>query len=103
MIADDVMLLWWLALALLLVVTLVVAGLLAWLQNRARAIERLVGAIWQAGQRVAANTVHVPKLYGIADAVEAILASAGRTLARAEAIEAHAEGCPGCPACIWRG
>lgn len=102
MIGDDAMTLWWIALAVLLVVTLVVAGLLYWLHTRARAIDHLVGAIWQAGQRVAGNTVHVPKLYAIADGVEAILGSAGRTLGHADAIATHAEGCPGCPACIWR-
>lgn len=102
MIGDETMALWWLALGALLVVTLVVAGLLSWLQSLARRIDRLVGAIWQAGQRVAANTVHVPKLYGIGDAAETILASAERTLGHADAIATHAEGCPACPACLGR-
>jgi hypothetical protein len=96
------MTLWWIALALLLVVSLVVAALLYWLHTRAREIERLVGAIWQAGQRVAGNTVHTPQLYRIADGVEAILARASRIAAHARTIEAHAESCPGCPQCIWR-
>jgi Na+/H+-translocating membrane pyrophosphatase len=96
------MTLWWIALALLLVVSVVVAALLYWLHTRAREIERLVGAIWQAGQRVAGNTVHTPQLYRIADGVEAILARASRIAAQARAIEAHAESCPGCPQCIWR-
>jgi hypothetical protein len=103
MISDQSMLLWQVALAVTFVVALVVAGLLYWLHNRAREIDRLVGAIWQAGQRVASNTVHIPQLYGIAEAVEAIVARAGRIATHAGAIEAHAQSCPGCPQCIWRG
>jgi hypothetical protein len=103
MIGEEAMTLWGLALGTLLLVTLVVAGLLYWLQNRAREIDQLVGAIWQAGQRVAANTVHIPKLYGVADGVEAILGSARRTLGHADAIAHHAAHCTGCPQCIWRG
>ena len=102
MISDQAMILWQLALLVTLVVALVVAGLLYWLHNRAREIDRLVGAIWQAGQRVANNTVHIPQLYGIADSVEAILARAGGIAGHAAAIEAHAAGCPGCPQCIGR-
>jgi len=102
MISGEAMLLWQIALAVTLAVTLVVAALLHWLYRSARAIDRLVGAIWQAGQRVAANTVHIPQLYGIAEAVEAILARAGRIATHAAAIEAHAEGCPGCPQCLRR-
>ena len=96
------MTLWWIALALLLVVSVVVAALLYWLHTRAQEIERLVGGIWQAGQRVANNTIHTPQLYGIADGVEAILATASRLAAHARAIEDHAKTCPGCPQCIWR-
>jgi hypothetical protein len=102
MISEQDMALWWLALAVLLVVALVVAGLLYLLHGRAREIDRLVGAIWQAGQRVANNTVHIPQLYRIADGVDAILAKAGRIAGHAAAIEAHAARCPGCPQCIWR-
>ena len=79
------MILWQIALVVTLVVALVVAGLLYWLHDRARAIDRLVGAIWQAGQRVAGNTVHIPQLYGIADGVEAILAKAGQIAGHAAA------------------
>lgn len=102
MIGEQAMLLWQIALVVTLAVALVVAGLLYWLHSRARQIDRLVGAIWQAGQRVANNTVHIPQLYGIADVVDAILGKAGRIATHAGAIAAHAENCPGCPQCIWR-
>ena len=102
MIGEPAMLLWQIALIVTLAVALVVAGLLYWLHHRARAIEHLVAAIWQTGQRVANNTVHIPQLYAIADGVEAILASAGRIGGHAAAIEAHAADCRGCPQCIWR-
>jgi hypothetical protein len=102
MISAQAMLLWQIALVVTLVVALVVAALLYWLHNRARAIDRLVAAIWQAGQRVANNTIHIPQLYGIGDGVDAILASAGRIAGHVAAIEAHAASCSGCPQCIWR-
>jgi hypothetical protein len=102
MIGEQAMILWQIALAVTLVVALVVAGLLYWLHNRAREIDHLVAAIWDAGQRVASNTVHIPQLYGIADGVEAIFDRAGRIVGHAGAIEAHAASCPGCPQCIWR-
>jgi hypothetical protein len=102
MIGEQAMFLWQIALIVTFVVALVVAGLLFWLHNRARVIDRLVAAIWQAGQRVANNTVHIPQLYGIADGVEVILAKASRVAEHAAAIEAHAADCPGCPQCIWR-
>lgn len=102
MISEQAMSLWQIALVVTLVVALVVAGLLYWLHNRAREIDRLVGAIWQAGQRVANNTVHIPQLYGIADAVDATLAKTSRIATHTGAIEAHAASCPGCPRCIWR-
>ncbi len=102
MISDQAMLMWQIALVATLVTTLVVGALLLWLHRVARQIDHLVGAIWQAGQRVANNTIHIPVLYRIGDLVDAILAKAERIAAHAAAIEAHARSCPGCPQCIWR-
>jgi hypothetical protein len=102
MIGGEALLLWWIALVALVVVSLVVAGLLYWLHVTAGRIEALVGDVWQAGQRVANNTVHIPQLYRIAERVEAILARASRILEHAGAIDAHAAACPGCPRCLFR-
>jgi hypothetical protein len=93
---------WWTALALGLVVTLVVAALLALLYRQAQRIETLVAGIWEAGQRVANNTVHIPLLYRTDEAVTQILTAAGGIAQSAAAIESHANGCPGCPQCLLK-
>lgn len=91
---------WWVSLALGLVVSAVVAILLWLIQRRALAINGHVARIWDVGQRVAANTVHIPALYRTATVAEEILATAVRIDAGAAAIETHATGCPGCPGCM---
>ncbi len=93
---------WWTSLALGLTVSLVVALLLWLIQRAAATINRRVARIWDAGQRVAANTVHIPTLYKTNAVAGEILASALRINTGAAAIEAHAAGCPGCPQCILR-
>jgi hypothetical protein len=93
---------WWASLALGVVVSGVVA-LLLWLIHRGAAqIDRTVSAIWDTGQRVANNTVHIPTLYKTNDVAGQILATALRIDAGAAAIEAHARGCPGCPHCMLK-
>ena len=98
---DAAATLWALSLVLGLVVTLVVAALLWWLFREARAILGPVAGIWEAGQRVANNTVHIPLLYRTASIAGGILTAAGGILHAAAAIETHAAGCPGCPQCMW--
>lgn len=93
---------WWTSLALGVVVAGVVA-LLLWLIHRTAAtIDRRVAAIWDTGQRVANNTVHIPTLYKTNEVAGQILATAMRIDAGAAAIEAHAQGCPGCPQCMLK-
>lgn len=90
----------WVSLLLGLVVSGVVA-LLLWLIHRsACTIDRRVARIWDVGQRVANNTVHIPALYKTVDVAGQILATAVRIDAGAAAIERHANGCPGCPQCM---
>ena len=91
---------WWTTLALGLVVSAVVA-LLLWLIHRGAAvIDGHVSRIWDTGQRVANNTVHIPILYKTNEVAAQILATALRIDAGAAAIETHANGCPGCPKCM---
>jgi len=92
---------WWLAIVLVAVVTLVVAILLARIVKVAGAINNEVAVVWANGQRVANNTIHIAALYQTADAVDGILAGAGRIANSAQAIKDHAEQCPSCPRCIW--
>lgn len=93
---------WWMSLALGLVVSLVV-GLLLWLIHQtASRINGSVARIWEVGQRVANNTVQIPALYKTSEVAGEILATALRIGAGAAAIEAHANGCPGCPQCMFK-
>jgi len=61
-----------------------------------------VARIWDVGQRVANNTVHIPALYKTNEVAGQILATAVRIDAGAAAIESHARGCPGCPDCMLK-
>ena len=91
---------WWVSLALGLVVSLVVTLLLWLIQSTAVIINQTVSRIWDVGQRVATNTVHIPTLYKTNAVAGEILATALNINAGAAAIEAHANGCPGCPQCM---
>jgi hypothetical protein len=93
---------WWTSLLLGVVVSGVVALLLWMIHRGAAAIDGLVARIWDAGQRVANNTVHIPALYKINAVAGEILATAVRIDAGAAAIEAHARVCPGCPQCMLK-
>ena len=93
---------WWVSLVLGVVVSAVVT-LLLWLIHRGAAtINGRVSRIWDVGQRVANNTVHIPALYKTNEVAGQILATALRINAGAAAIESHANGCPGCPQCMLK-
>ncbi len=100
--AQAVQFVWWVSLVLGLVVSGVVALLLYLIQRNARSIDQRVSSIWDAGQRVANNTVQIPALYRTDEVAGQILATAVRIDAGAAAIETHANGCPGCPQCMLR-
>lgn len=91
---------WWISIAVLLVVTAVVAVLLRMVLRTARHIEQVAGEIWTIGKLVANNTVHIPLLVETNRYAGAILETSQQIEAGAGAIEQHAEGCPGCPACV---
>lgn len=98
--AEAATFIWWASLALGLVVALVVALLLWFIHRTAAAIEDHVSDIWDTGQRVANNTIHIPILYRINSAAGRILGTALKINDGAAAIKAHANGCPGCPQCL---
>ena len=93
---------WWTSLALGVVVSAVVSVLLWLIHSGAATILHRVARIWEVGQRVANNTVHIPALYKTNEVAGQILASAIRIDAGAAAIERHAGGCPGCPGCMLK-
>ena len=98
--AHAIQIVWWSSLALGVVVSAVVATLLWLIQRTAKTIDGRVSRLWDTGQRVANNTVHVPALVKTSEVAGQILAVALRIDAGAAAIESHAKGCPSCPQCM---
>ena len=82
------------------VVLLVVATLLTLIVVTARRIRAGVGAIWVAGQKIANNTIHIALLQQTNAVAGGIFQSAVGVIGATGAIKAHAETCPGCPACV---
>lgn len=88
-----------------LLIGLVVIGVVAFLLNlikkTANQIDDAAGQIWTQGKLTANNTIHIPLFLSTTNRVAAqILSTAGNIVEGAAAIQQHAEGCPGCPACI---
>lgn len=100
MTAETVYLIWWVSIVLLLVVTAVVALLLTLVLRTGRNILGVAGEIWTTGKLVANNTIHIPLLVETNRLAGRILNTAKKIVECASAIEQHAEGCPGCPACV---
>lgn len=91
---------WTLSLVVYVVVVVVVAVMLTLILRTARQIHGGVKAIWNTGQQVANNTIHVALLLRTNHLVGRILESAKGTVGAAAALEAHASGCPHCPECV---
>ena len=91
---------WTTALVIGLVVSLVVALLLWLIFRQALIIDGVASKIWDTGQMVANNTIHIPVLYRINEDIDKILITALSINAGAAAIKKHAEGCDGCPSCL---
>ena len=91
----TIYLIWWISIILLLVVTAVVALLLTMVLKTARSILGEAEKIWTTGKMVANNTIHIPLLVETNRIAGGILATAVNILSGADAIEQHAESCPG--------
>ncbi len=98
--ADTIQTVWTLSLVVFVVVLAVVAALLTLILRAAREIRSGVSAIWNVGQRIANNTIHLALLEKTNAGAEAILGSAIGVIGATGAIQAHAGECPGCPACV---
>jgi hypothetical protein len=94
---------WVTTLVLYAVVLLVVAALLTLILVTARKIHAGVAEIWTVGQQIANNTIHIALLDTTNHVAGRILVSAGGVVAATAGVKAHAEGCPGCPACVLGG
>lgn len=92
---------WGVSLLIGAVVIVVVGVLLALIHRTARDIQREVAAIWTEGKLTANNTIQIPLFLRTTQRVsEEIYSNAAEVAVAAEGIEQHADGCPGCPACV---
>ncbi len=98
--AETIQQVWITTLVIYFVVVAVVAVLLTLILRTARQIRGGVAAIWNTGQQIANNTVHIALLEKTNAAALQILESAKGIIGATGAIKVHAEGCPGCPACV---
>ncbi len=98
--AETVQRMWIITLVIYGVVLLVVAILLTLIVREARRIKAGVSEIWNVGQKIANNTIHIALLEKTNHVAGQILQSAGGVVGATAAIKAHAEECPGCPACV---
>jgi DICT domain-containing protein len=97
---DTIRTMWTVSLVIYAVVVIVVATLLTLILRAARDIRTGVSGIWTVGQQVANNTIHIALLDTTIHVAGEILTCARGIVAGTAALKGHAEGCPGCPACV---
>ena len=98
--AGAVRQVWLVSLGVFLVVLVVVAILLTLILRTARSIRGGVSEIWNVGQKVANNTIHISLLDSTNHIVSDILGHAVVVAGATGAIAAHAGQCPRCPSCV---
>ncbi len=92
---------WMFTIAVLLVVVIVVSVLLTLILKTAREINSEVSVVWNNGQRVANNTIHIASLYPIGKSIAKILNKAQEISDSTGHIHKHTATCNSCPNCIW--
>lgn len=97
---ETVQTIWTITLGVFVLVLIVVAILLTLILHAARNITAGVSAIWNVGQRIANNTIHIALLKKTNLAAGKILASTVGIVHATAGVKGHAEQCPGCPACV---
>ena len=97
---ETIQTIWAITLGIFVVVLIVVAILLTLILRTARDITGGVSAIWNVGQRIANNTIHIALLNKTNQVAAQILASAVGIVHATAAVKDHAEDCPMCPQCI---
>jgi hypothetical protein len=98
--ADTIRTMWTVSLAIYGVVVVVVVTLLTLILRAARDIRAGVSGIWTVGQQIANNTIHIALLDTTTHVAGKILTCAKGIVAGTATLKAHAERCPGCPACV---
>ena len=100
--AEAIQRVWVASLIVFGVVLAVVAALLTLILREAGKILTGVKEIWNVGQKIANNTIHISLLDETNHFGGRILASAKGVAAATAALKSHAESCPGCPDCVLR-
>ena len=98
--AEAVEKVWIVSLVVYSVVVVVVAILLTLILRTALQIRAGVAEIWNTGQRIANNTIHIALLNKTNFVAGKILQSAVGVVRATAAVQAHAKDCPGCPTCV---
>lgn len=98
--AEAIHNVWALSLIVFVIVLAVVALLLTLILRSARDIRAGVSLIWNVGQRIANNTIHLALLGHTNAGADRILQAAVGVVGATAAIRDHAGECPGCPACV---
>ncbi len=98
--ASESYALWGVSLGIAVVVLLVVAVLLTIILRTARQIDDGAKQIWVVGKNVANSTIQLTQLQQTNQVVADIIEGATGILHNAGRIAAHAQTCPGCPACV---
>jgi len=99
MTSEAIQQVWLVSLAIFVVVLLIVAALLMLILSTTKKIHAGVSAVWNVGQRIANNTVHLALLDRTNFLAGQMLDSSGRIALATGAIAEHADTCPGCPMC----
>jgi len=97
---ETVQTIWMITLGVFVAVLVVVAILLTLILRTARDITGGVTAIWNVGQRIANNTIHIALLRKTNVVAGKILGSAVGVVNATAGVQAHAEDCPMCPSCV---
>ena len=91
---------WIISVVLAFVVTAVVGLFLSMILAKTKQINDGVSQIWDVGQMIAANTIHVPALIQTNSLVNSITEKVPGLLGELDRIESHAQSCENCPKCI---
>ncbi len=98
--AETVQTIWLITLGVFVAVLVVVAILLTLILRSAREITAGVSAIWNVGQRIANNTIHIALLKKTNVVAGRILGSAVGVVHATAGVQSHAEECSMCPTCV---
>lgn len=100
---EAIQLVWTWSLVIYTVVLVVVAVMLHLIRREAARIHAGASEIWNVGQKIANNTIHIALLDTTNFVAGHVLSSAVGVAGATGALQAHTQSCAGCPACILGG